>query len=527
MNMKLFKNDLTETYPAVLAVVVGLLIFPLVLTGQPNPVGWASKNGGTTGGFGGTTVYVDNRDDLIKYVSMGNDPYIIFVQDTIELELYEKVPVSSNKTIFGVTENAMIRYGGLEIIGDNVIVQNLIIGDFYDGDWSGTTHSTDCITIYGENVWIDHCWLYAGADGLLDIRSGNGSIADFVTVSYCRFSDHNKVTLVGSSDSNTQDRGHLRVTFHHCWYDGTVLKGIHQRMPRVRFGDVHVFNNYYEALGSYGVAARIESDLVVESTYFRNTPNPHIIDDFGLGLEDPDLVALNNIYEQCSGSTATNGTSFTPAAYYTYTPDPAFDIPALVMNEAGPFNPDINEPPVAVTDIIDFSNSSGIVHLYVTDNDTDVDSDDLRLANFVGTPNGTGFIKENKIIYAPPATGSGIDTIFYSLVDTEGGADTGMVLIYLDESPNSINALGNSAALHIFPNPATQGVLVSFDFQVQENFHLELADILGRQLPDTLYNYSLFNQSVKVDTRNLEAGQYILSIRNGQRRFSKQILVTR
>ena len=43
------------------------------------------------------------------------------------------------------------------------------------------------------------------------------------------------VTLAG------EDIGHLRITYHHNWFDTTF-----ERSPRVRFGEtVHVFNNYY------------------------------------------------------------------------------------------------------------------------------------------------------------------------------------------------------------------------------------------------------------------------------------------
>ncbi|MEL6720816.1 MAG: hypothetical protein AAFP82_19085, partial [Bacteroidota bacterium] len=316
------------------------IIFAIVgmASAQSQPIGWASLNGGTTGGFGGERIIVDNRQDFVAAVS-SNEPMTVLIQDTIELRLYERIPVRSNKTLLGASENAMLRFGGLELVGNNIIVQNLIIGDSYDGDWSGKTNSTDCITVFGKNVWIDHCWFRTAADGLLDIRSGNGNIADYVTVSYCRFSDHNKVSLIGSSNESIEDRNHFRVSFHHCWYDGTIDKGLHQRNPRVRFGDVHMFNNYYEDLGSYCIAARIESDLVVENSYFRNCPSPHEIRDFDLGIEDPDIVAINNVYELCWGDMQTNGDAFIPSDFYDYTPDLVENIPAIVMNEAGPFNP--------------------------------------------------------------------------------------------------------------------------------------------------------------------------------------------
>lgn len=63
---------------------------------------------------------------------------------------------------------------------------------------------------------------------------------DLVTVSYNHFYDHDKSSIIGNSDSKTADEGALRVTLHHNYYENTV-----QRTPRVRYGQVHLYNNYY------------------------------------------------------------------------------------------------------------------------------------------------------------------------------------------------------------------------------------------------------------------------------------------
>ena len=50
------------------------------------PIGWASMDGGTTGGAGGTTVTVDNATDFIEYVqNRQQDKYIIYVSGNINL----------------------------------------------------------------------------------------------------------------------------------------------------------------------------------------------------------------------------------------------------------------------------------------------------------------------------------------------------------------------------------------------------------------------------------------------------------
>ena len=74
--------------------------------------------------------------------------------------------------------------------------------------------------------------------------------------------------LIGSSDSATADAGRLRVTVHH-----NVFENVGQRAPRVRFGQVHIYNNYYKIVDnpgyvySWGVGK--ESMIYAENNYFQ------------------------------------------------------------------------------------------------------------------------------------------------------------------------------------------------------------------------------------------------------------------
>ena len=74
--------------------------------------------------------------------------------------------------------------------------------------------------------------------------TGSSTSRTAATWSRCRGTGSSTTTRPTSSarrDSRTQDRGQHRVTQHHNrWTD------IGQRAPRVRFGDVHVYNNLYE-----------------------------------------------------------------------------------------------------------------------------------------------------------------------------------------------------------------------------------------------------------------------------------------
>ena len=61
--------------------------------------------------------------------------------------------------------------------------------------------------------------------------------------------------LIGADPTHVGDRC-IRVTIHHCFFDGT-----RQRHPRVRFGKVHLYNNYTRNWGIYAVCASVESQV--------------------------------------------------------------------------------------------------------------------------------------------------------------------------------------------------------------------------------------------------------------------------
>ena len=136
------------------------------------------------------------------------------------------------------------------------------------------------------HVWVDHNTFTDGYDGAVDIKRGS----DFITVSWNRVHNHDKSMLLGHSDDNaSQDTGHLRVTYHHNWFDAST-----QRHPRVRFGNpVHVYNNYYRNNSGYGVASTEGAGVLVENNSFEGVSDP-----FHLGEGDSGpgtLVARGNL----------------------------------------------------------------------------------------------------------------------------------------------------------------------------------------------------------------------------------------
>ncbi|GGO31461.1 pectate lyase family protein [Micromonospora parathelypteridis] len=279
---------------------------------QTGLVGWATQNGGTTGGGNAATTTVTNASALTSALN-ATGAAVIRVSGTISCS--GMLRVRSNKTILG-NSGATIAGCGLNINGDrNVIIRNLTFRDWND----------DAINVQesATNIWIDHNSFTNGYDGAVDIKRGS----DFVTVSWNRVFSHDKNMLLGHSDDNaSQDVGHLRVSYHHNWFDGS-----NQRNPRVRFGNpVHVYNNYYRANGGYGVASTENAGVLVEGNYFENVDDPYHL---GEGDSGPgSLVARNNHF--VNSPTGQTGGSVAGIPY-SYQLDTASNVKSIVTAGAG------------------------------------------------------------------------------------------------------------------------------------------------------------------------------------------------
>lgn len=127
------------------------------------------------------------------------------------------------------------------------------------GNWNSKYDGIGIVT--SSNIWIDHLTLSDGDhpdsdepivfgkrvqrhDGLIDITEGS----DGITLSFNKFLNHDKTHLIGNNDAGNLgpgDTGKLHVTMYGNHYFNSI-----QRSPRVRFGEVHVFNNFFEGVSS-------------------------------------------------------------------------------------------------------------------------------------------------------------------------------------------------------------------------------------------------------------------------------------
>lgn len=241
--------------------------------------GWAAQQGGTRGGALAAPAHVytvANRAQLVAALAAPAPARIVRVAAAIDMSegrpfrdhadqaLRGAVRIPSNTTLLGVAPGAGFVNASLFITGvEQVIVRHLAIRnpcdvapqwDPQDGAKGNWNSEFDGITVRdARHVWIDHNSFTDAPDtddrapiengkrkqchdGALDITQGS----DLVSVTYNHFAQHEKNMLIGAGDRFTADRGRLRITLK-----ANLFEHVAERAPRVRYGQVHLLNNYY------------------------------------------------------------------------------------------------------------------------------------------------------------------------------------------------------------------------------------------------------------------------------------------
>jgi pectate lyase len=322
----------TATITMTKNMVVTARFLPNGTVQDPALVGYAAvqDDAGTpyllNGGSLGPTVNATTLDELKTYLGSPN-PYVVTFSGLIQGT--DSVNITSDKTLLGVGSDAHLQGIELSMNGSrNVIIRNVAVSHVIA---AGAGVANDAIVLTGAmNVWIDHCDLYSDLtngkdyyDGLVEIKNGSS----FVTVSRCHIHDHFKVSLISSGDEQVGDTV-IRATYHHNYFHNCG-----SRLPSIRFGKAHVFNNYYlnNPNGS-GVNSRMGAVVRVEGNHFESTENPIVfLDSTKTGYWD---VTGGNTFVTCTGSQPTTSTGqLTPP--YSYTLDPVADVPTTVPAAAG------------------------------------------------------------------------------------------------------------------------------------------------------------------------------------------------
>lgn len=166
---------------------------------------------------------------------------------------------TDNISFYGTDDFVMDRIGFFIVRSNNIIIRNVYFR------MPKADSGADAVSMQkSSKVWVDHCSFESlnqvkdYEDGSCDITHGTHS----VTVSWNHFITTQKSCLVGHSNSETNDK-QITVTFHHNFFDKS-----RSRHPRVRFGAAHVYNNFFNAVDTYGVGSAYGAKVLVENNYF-------------------------------------------------------------------------------------------------------------------------------------------------------------------------------------------------------------------------------------------------------------------
>ncbi|GLU17135.1 hypothetical protein SLE2022_335290 [Rubroshorea leprosula] len=242
---------------------------------------------GTIGGkMGMIYVVTDGSDDdvvnpkpgTLRHAVIQKEPlWIIFARSMI-IKLKQELIVTSDKTIDARGANVHIAYGaGITVqFVKNVIIHGLhihdivpceggMIRDSVDHIGFRTKSDGDGISVFGSSyIWIDHISASNCFDGLIDVVQGSTAI----TISNCHFTHHNEVMLFGASDSYSEDtKMQITVAFTHFG------RGLVQRMPRCRWGFIHIVNNDYTHWLMYAIGGSSHPTILSQGNRFIAPPN--------------------------------------------------------------------------------------------------------------------------------------------------------------------------------------------------------------------------------------------------------------
>ena len=272
----------------------------------------------------------------------------------------------SNLSFYGTDDFVMDRIGIFCVRASNIVIRNINFRQPKANNGADAVSMQDC-----DGVWVDHCTFTSlnqtkdYEDGSTDVTHGSKN----VTVSWNHYVLTQKSCLVGHSNNQSSDT-QITATFHHNWFDQSS-----SRHPRVRFGQVHVYNNLFDGNTTYGVGSAYGAKVLVEYNYFDGVQLPTDICTYpakesnesnlqgsvaGYLYATQDILVnrpakakdpypLTNVkYKSYQGETITPLTyaDFKPA--YDYIVTPAEDVPTVVKGGAGHGKLGWTEAPVAV-----------------------------------------------------------------------------------------------------------------------------------------------------------------------------------
>lgn len=321
-----------------------------------SPQGFATLGSGTTGGadagLGNNSVTVSNGVELNNALSATNatykdKPLIVYINGTITWENSNSAEIRvrrSNVSIIGLA-NAEFSGVGIRIShgASNIVIRNLLMHEVPQSRGAGDHIHLDGQDGAVSNIWIDHNEFYndltVDKDFYDELVSGRSRVHN-VTIAYNYLHDSQKTSLWGSSDDAAAEDVGRTISFHHNHWKDVV-----SRLPLFRFGEGHVWNNYYNGVTGSGINSRMGAKMRVDNNVFENVKNAIWSgDSSAIGFWD----AQGNSFSNSTWSGSFNANCATPPCYaggnnsnieylppYAYSPQDTATVKAYVLKNAG------------------------------------------------------------------------------------------------------------------------------------------------------------------------------------------------
>lgn len=329
--------------------------------------GFASLDGGTTGGAGGATVTVNSCSELQS--ALGNsDPLIIQIPNsTIDCRTASRaqavcpvkcsgsskytyrVPVgtqtcrelgsssnatttkyrndtrlhvTSNKTIVGLGPNSTLRGGSFVVSGED---SNLIFRNFtITGINPHLVEAGGGISMNNaDHIWIDHMRFSQISDGYTDMVNTKN-----VTLSWNHFDGYNTASC-DNHHSYTMFADDTSVTFHHNYFDQGG-----GRNPKLNKSETraHLYNNYWYDITYFATNAGNGAQAKIEGNYYENVSRPHWNESGYM-----DANKSSNVYAgRTSSSSYADTGNRVFSVPYRYSLESAESLPSVLKSQTGP-----------------------------------------------------------------------------------------------------------------------------------------------------------------------------------------------
>lgn len=291
------------------------------------------EKAGVIGGLFGDVVYASSISDLQNYLTDSTERTVVVNGNIESSDQQLLLTIGANKTLIGSygssVNNVLFQTGSSS---KNFIFKNLNLKHDVEYNQRNVVYLAN-----GANYWIDHC-TFEGHDLSKDTAVHEGDIdkllnirdtADYVTVSYCKFTGHKYGLLFGYPNDDLATirtyNGYPRLTFAYNYLNDVVTRG----PGLMRHGYFHMLNNY---VVNFDMAYTIHTNSRVysESSYFEaGTRKGSVVnDDASAFFTDVDSYpTLSNIKSYA--------TDFRPASYYQYTTLSTSQVPSFTKSYSG------------------------------------------------------------------------------------------------------------------------------------------------------------------------------------------------